>query len=344
MPDAREQQGRNPEDHGGDQKEDDLTGERAPDHGRAERDSRDQGERSGDGVAALAKRAEDGPVGRDPQARGDGSERADQDGDQAPRDEQDDDEADDAHDDGGDDCDCDRRDVIEDAVGVEPPTAVVIRLRRRLVCRHLFEFSGVVHVRVFPGGARPRVDVLATVHAVAARGADGAVAVRAARVAGGHSSATCEYGHKSFSTEIPGEAFVSTSVITSDYVITLITMPIDVDEFETTPETELRASGDGPTNAEQVLTFLSANADQAFTPKEIRVETDVPRGSVGVVLSRLEDRGLVRHRGEYWAIAEDADIDVALSTARTAKAAADRLGAEDPEEWGPGMDADSGAE
>jgi len=60
-------------------------------------------------------------------------------------------------------------------------------------------------------------------------------------------------------------------------------MPIDVEEFETAPEAELRASGEGPTNAERVLAFLSANEEQAFTPKEIRIETDVPRGSVGVV-------------------------------------------------------------
>lgn len=135
---------------------------------------------------------------------------------------------------------------------------------------------------------------------------------------------------------------VGATSITSDYVVTVITMPIDVEEFETAPEAELTATGDGPTNAERVLAFLSANDDQAFTPKEIRVETDIPRGSVGVVLSRLEDRGLVRHRGEYWAIAEDADIDVALTTARTAQAAAERLGNEDPEEWGPGAEDDLG--
>lgn len=120
-------------------------------------------------------------------------------------------------------------------------------------------------------------------------------------------------------------------------------MPIDVDEFETAPETELRAADDGPTNAERVLAFLSVHDDQAFTPKEIRIETDVPRGSVGVVLSRLEDRGLVRHRGEYWAIAKDADVDVALTSARTAQTAAERLGNEDPEEWGSGVENDSEA-
>ncbi|WP_436908075.1 MarR family transcriptional regulator [Halosimplex marinum] len=114
-------------------------------------------------------------------------------------------------------------------------------------------------------------------------------------------------------------------------------MPIDVDEFEEAPEAELRATS-GPTNAERVLAFLGEHDDQAFTPKEIRGATDVPRGSIGVVLSRLEDRGLVRHRGEYWAIAPDADVDTALTSAHVARAASDRLGAEDPSEWGPGVD------
>lgn len=114
-------------------------------------------------------------------------------------------------------------------------------------------------------------------------------------------------------------------------------MPIDVEEFEEAPEAELRRTGGGPTNAERVLAFLDGHDDQAFTPKEIREATGVPRGSIGVVLSRLEDRGLVRHRGEYWAVAPDADIDVALTSAGVARSASGRLGSEDPAEWGPGV-------
>jgi hypothetical protein len=131
---------------------------------------------------------------------------------------------------------------------------------------------------------------------------------------------------------------VAAGVITVDYVLTVITMPIDVEVFEEAPEAELRTAGSGPTNAERVLAFLGEHDEQAFTPKEIRGATDVPRGSIGVVLSRLEDRGLVRHRGEYWAIAPDADVDTALTSAHVARAASDRLGAEDPSEWGAGID------
>lgn len=114
-------------------------------------------------------------------------------------------------------------------------------------------------------------------------------------------------------------------------------MPIDIERFEDDPVEELRANG--RTNAEEILSFLASSSDRAFTPKEIHEATDVARGSVGVVLSRLEDRGLVRHRGEYWAIADDEDVEKTLSAMATARAATDRLGPEDPDEWGPGVDA-----
>ena len=113
-------------------------------------------------------------------------------------------------------------------------------------------------------------------------------------------------------------------------------MPIDIERFRTAPEDQLRAGGE--TNAERVLTFLSANADRAFTPSEIRVATDIPSGSIGVVLSRLEDQGLVVHRGEYWALADAEDAATTLTATTAARAATERLGGEDPEEWGPGVD------
>mgnify|MGYP000182784560 FL=1 len=80
-------------------------------------------------------------------------------------------------------------------------------------------------------------------------------------------------------------------------------MPINIDRFEDESEDVLDVQ-EG-TQPHTILTFLAANDEQAFTQTEIHQATDIPRGSVGVVLSRLEDRGLVRHRGRYWAIAED---------------------------------------
>lgn len=117
-------------------------------------------------------------------------------------------------------------------------------------------------------------------------------------------------------------------------------MPIDIERFRSAPEEELSAGGS--TNAERVLAFLSANADQAFTPSEIRAATDVSRGSIGVVLSRLEDRELVEHRGEYWAIGDTEAAATTLSASATARAATERFGGEDPDEWGPDVASDGG--
>lgn len=80
-------------------------------------------------------------------------------------------------------------------------------------------------------------------------------------------------------------------------------MPIGIDRFENEPEDALDIKVG--TQPHSVLTFLATNDGQAFTQAEIHDGTGIPRGSVGVVLSRLEDRGLVRHRGRYWAIGED---------------------------------------
>ena len=117
-------------------------------------------------------------------------------------------------------------------------------------------------------------------------------------------------------------------------------MPIDIKRFEEGDQEALRS--EGRTNAEEILSFLASNPDHAYTPKEIHEATDVARGSVGVVLSRLEDQQLVRHRGEYWAVAEIEDVDTTLTAMATARAATERLGAEDPDAWGPGAESEDG--
>ncbi|PSG99510.1 MAG: MarR family transcriptional regulator [Nanohaloarchaea archaeon SW_7_43_1] len=80
-------------------------------------------------------------------------------------------------------------------------------------------------------------------------------------------------------------------------------MPIAIDEFESQPEEILGL--DKETQAYKVLEYLAENPDKAFTPKEISEETGIKKGSTGTVLSRLEDRNLVRHKGKYWAVIED---------------------------------------
>jgi len=80
-------------------------------------------------------------------------------------------------------------------------------------------------------------------------------------------------------------------------------MPIGIDRFEDGPDDVLDIQAG--TQPYRVLQFLAEHSDEAFTQTEIHELTGIKRGSVGAVLSRLEDRSLVRHRGRYWAIAED---------------------------------------
>ncbi|GAA0283846.1 MarR family transcriptional regulator [Halobacterium noricense] len=80
-------------------------------------------------------------------------------------------------------------------------------------------------------------------------------------------------------------------------------MPIGIDRFEDDRSDALDVR-EG-TQPHRILRFLAANDDQAFTQTELHEATGIKRGSVGAALSRLEDRGLVRHRGRYWAIGND---------------------------------------
>jgi predicted transcriptional regulator of viral defense system len=108
-------------------------------------------------------------------------------------------------------------------------------------------------------------------------------------------------------------------------------MPIDIETFESSSADRLRPGGQ--TNADRVMSFLAAHPDQAFTQSEIRDGTDVKAGSISVVLSRLEDRGLVRHKGNYWALGEADDVDAYSRVAESTRAANDRFGEEDMDEW-----------
>ncbi|MFB6074224.1 MAG: MarR family transcriptional regulator [Haloarculaceae archaeon] len=112
-------------------------------------------------------------------------------------------------------------------------------------------------------------------------------------------------------------------------------MPISQDEFQTIDE-------DGPmldlapdTTQGKVHQFLLENADKAFRQREIVDAVDVPQGSVGPTLKRLEQHGLVNHRDRYWKIA-DAE-HAAASAAHLGAAAADArdggFSDEDVEAW-----------
>lgn len=105
-------------------------------------------------------------------------------------------------------------------------------------------------------------------------------------------------------------------------------MPISIDEFE---------SGDlprGPSVPEQVVAYLYTHRERAFTRSEIATAIDEDPNTVGTALSRLKDRDLVRHKGEYWAITADEDRVAAAYDLHTISAHLDEEdGGIDAEEW-----------
>jgi Mn-dependent DtxR family transcriptional regulator len=105
-------------------------------------------------------------------------------------------------------------------------------------------------------------------------------------------------------------------------------VPVSIDDFE---------SGNlprGPSVPQQTLSFLYTHRDQAFTRSEIARAIDENPNTVGTALSRLKDRGLVRHRGEYWAITDHLER---VREAYDLHAISERLDSEDggiePDEW-----------
>lgn len=79
-------------------------------------------------------------------------------------------------------------------------------------------------------------------------------------------------------------------------------MPVD---FEAHSADEGRIDLTEGTNAYRLLSFLLEHPGVGFTPGELHERTGVARGSINPTLSRLERAGLVRHKGSYWAAAED---------------------------------------
>lgn len=77
-------------------------------------------------------------------------------------------------------------------------------------------------------------------------------------------------------------------------------MPVSIDAFENDAIHE-------PTASEQVIAYLVRNDDKAFTRGEIAADVEADADAVGSALTRLKDRGLVRHRQHYWTVTDDRD-------------------------------------
>lgn len=78
-------------------------------------------------------------------------------------------------------------------------------------------------------------------------------------------------------------------------------MALDREEFESGESLAVRPG----TNKHRVLTFLAANADEAFTRAEVAEGAGIDPDSAGPVLIRLREEDLVEHRDHYWAIKRD---------------------------------------
>lgn len=109
-------------------------------------------------------------------------------------------------------------------------------------------------------------------------------------------------------------------------------MPVDFERYDPAADDRGLRLTEG-TNAHAILQFLAEHPGRGFTPKEIADATDVPRGSVGTTLTRLEDRDLVRHKEPYWAIGHDDRLGAYSAMIHGLEAASDRFGEEDWGEW-----------
>lgn len=118
-------------------------------------------------------------------------------------------------------------------------------------------------------------------------------------------------------------------------------MPVHFEEYEAA-NTGTERVIDAESNAYAILAFLAQHPETGYKPKEIHEATDVPRGSVGTTLQRLETRGLLRHKEPYWAIDKDgiAAYEAVLTSLQTAEnATAYDWGEDDPENYRIGLDA-----
>lgn len=106
-------------------------------------------------------------------------------------------------------------------------------------------------------------------------------------------------------------------------------MAIDIETFENTSSEALRELS----NPEKVLQFLEVNDDRAFKAVEIAEGADVNRNSISTVLGRLEERGLVRHKGEYWAIGDEERLQSFGRYRRATERANERLRVENVDAW-----------
>ena len=106
-------------------------------------------------------------------------------------------------------------------------------------------------------------------------------------------------------------------------------MPVQFDSYD---EDVGRIDLSEGSNARTILSFLAEHPEQGFTPSEIHDAIDVPYGSIGPTLSRLEKRGLVQHKAPYWALGHEDHLATYARMHSTIEAIEERFGSEDPDD------------
>ncbi|SEP26695.1 Transcriptional regulator [Halogranum amylolyticum] len=105
---------------------------------------------------------------------------------------------------------------------------------------------------------------------------------------------------------------------------------IDIRRFEEADSDEFASK----TDTVKIVEFLATHSDHAWKAKVIAERADVNPDSVSTLLSRLKDRGLVRHKEPYWAITDDRDrLSSAYRLHTATKRLDERYGEEDPDDW-----------
>lgn len=80
-------------------------------------------------------------------------------------------------------------------------------------------------------------------------------------------------------------------------------MPIDREEFETSPADSLRVENNAPDD--EVLDFLTYDPSKAYTLRELQSVLDLPFIEIAARLTLLREDGKVQHKGSYWIAADD---------------------------------------
>ena len=81
-----------------------------------------------------------------------------------------------------------------------------------------------------------------------------------------------------------------------------------------------------------LIEFYEYNLDRAYRPVEITETTEIEETRTGAILERLEDHGIVRHKGVYYTIDPDA-LDRFQMMHPTMETVDKRYPSEDKNEW-----------